>query len=119
MVSPRKMCRRHLLGEHVEIHMAVASLRLGKSLAGFIEKGLLELHSLRARHDALVQEMLRRGYAHRSPLGRIPACSQGKVNRRRSAAELATRCPDCRFQATGAEKRRDHLNHEPDGTKRR
>ena len=39
MVPPRKMCRKHLLGEHVEIHMAVATLRLGKSVAGFLEKG--------------------------------------------------------------------------------
>ena len=36
MVSPATMCRKHLLGEHVEIHMAVASLRLGKSVDGFL-----------------------------------------------------------------------------------
>ncbi len=95
MVPPRQMCRRHLLGEHVEIHMAAASLRLGKSLSGFIEKGLLGLHSLRARHDALVREMLRRGYRHASPLGRIPRRSGGRVDRRRNAAELAARCADC------------------------
>jgi len=95
MVPPRKMCRKHLLGEHVEIHMAVATLRLGKSVAGFLEKGLLELSNLRSRHDELVAEMLRRGYRHNSPLGRVPRRTEGKVNRRANSRELARRCPDC------------------------
>ncbi|HXZ26720.1 MAG TPA: pyrimidine dimer DNA glycosylase/endonuclease V [Terriglobales bacterium] len=95
MVPPRRMCRKHLLGEHVEIHMAVASLRLGRLLDGFLEKGLLELHNLRARHDALVEEMRRRGYRHRSPLGRVPRRRGGRINRRHAAQELARRCPDC------------------------
>jgi hypothetical protein len=95
MVPPRRMCRKHLLGEHVEIHMAAASLRLGKRLDGFLAKGLLELHSLRARHDALAEEMRRRGYRHRSPLGHIPRRNGGRINRRQAAQELARRCPDC------------------------
>ena len=96
MVPPRQMCRKHLLGEHVEIHMAVASLRLGKSVAGFLEKGLLELASLRRRHDELVSEMMRRGYRHSSPLGRVPRRKGGKVDRRANARELARRCAECR-----------------------
>ena len=96
MVPPQKMCRKHLLGEHVEIHMAVASLRHGKSLAGFLRKGLLELASLERRHDELVHEMLRRGYSHRSPLGRLRVGAAGKVNRSKSAAELTARCSECR-----------------------
>lgn len=95
MVPPRTMCRKHLLGEHVEIHMAVASLRLGRSVAGFLAKGLLELGRLRARHDQLVREMGRRGYAHRSPLINVPRRSGGKVDRRKSARELAARCQEC------------------------
>ncbi len=95
MVPPRKMCRKHLLGEHVEIHMVVASLRLGKSVAGFLEKGLLELHSLRQRHDELVAEMLRRGYRHNSPLGPVPRRKGGKIDRRANRLELARRCPEC------------------------
>jgi hypothetical protein len=95
MVPPRRMCRKHLLGEHVEIHMAVASLRLGKSLQGFLDKGLLELGSLRSRHDELVVELLRRGYRHHSPLGPVPRRSDGKVDRPANALELARRCPDC------------------------
>ena len=96
MVPPRKMCRKHLLGEHVEIHMAVASLRLGKSVAGFLEKGLLDLGKLRSRHNELVAEMLRRGYRHASPLGPVPRRKGGKVDRQANARELARRCPACR-----------------------
>jgi hypothetical protein len=96
MIPPRQMCRKHLLGEHVEIHMLAASLRLRKSLDGFIQKGLLELGSLRRRHLELAAEMISRGYSHHSPLGRVPKCAGGKVNRRRSRRELAARCPDCR-----------------------
>ena len=95
MVPPRKMCRKHLLGEHVEIHMAVGTLRLGKSVAGFLEKGLLELGGLRSRHDELVAEMLRRGYRHKSPLGPVPRRRGGRIDRRANARELARRCPDC------------------------
>ncbi len=95
MVPPRKMCRKHLLGEHVEIHMVVATLRLGKSVAGFLEKGLLELHNLHRRHDQLVTEMLRRGYRHRSPLGPVPRQRAGKIDRKANARELARRCPEC------------------------
>jgi hypothetical protein len=29
MVTPSRMCRKHLLGEHVEGHMLAACLRLG------------------------------------------------------------------------------------------
>ncbi len=96
MVPPRRMCRKHLLGEHVEIHMAVATLRLGKSVDGVLEKGLLELRNLKSRHDELVQEMLHRGYRHNSPLGRVPRRHEGKVNRRANLLELARRCPDCK-----------------------
>ncbi len=95
MVPPRKMCRKHLLGEHVEIHMAVATLRLGKSVEGFLQNGLLDLSRLRERHDELVREMERRGYRHTSPLGPVPRRQGGRIERRANARELARRCPDC------------------------
>ena len=68
MVKPQLMCRKHLLGEHVEIHMLVGSIQRGKSVAGFLAKGLLEPQSIRSRHEILVVEMLRRGYTHKSEL---------------------------------------------------
>lgn len=97
MVDPKKMCRKHLLGEHVEIHMMVGTLLKGRSIEGFLERGLLEPQSARKRHDALAAEMQARGYAHRSPLPQFPRyrCLV-RVELERSKTELAARCPDCR-----------------------
>jgi hypothetical protein len=102
MLPPEKMCRKHLLGEHVEIHMAVACLQRGMSLHGFLEKGLLQLHSMRCRHDKLVREMLRRGYVHRSPLPAHPRRRAGRVDLQRNLADLVARCTAC---AQGFNKR--------------
>lgn len=97
MTDPRRMCRRHLLGEHVECHMILGSLRRGTSLAGYVAKGLVETARLASRHDELAREMLRRGWRHRSPLRaprRMPAL--GRVDRAESRRELARRCTECR-----------------------
>lgn len=96
MVNPRLMCSRHLLGEHVEIHMLVGSLRRKKSVAGFIAKGLLEVHSVRKRHAELVEEMLRRGMKHRSALPKFRVLKLGRVSRIESLRELARRCLRCK-----------------------
>ena len=68
MVNPRIMCREHLLGEHVEIHMFIGTINSNKSVKGYSQKGLLELHNLYARHADLVEEMKHRGYNHYSEL---------------------------------------------------
>ena len=36
MLPPETMCRKHLLGEHVELHMLLGSLRRGKNIDGFL-----------------------------------------------------------------------------------
>ena len=97
MVAPREICRRHLLGEHVECHMFLGTIRRGRSLAGYVRKGLVELRRLRARHDELAREMRRRGYRHASPLApgrRLP--DLGRVDPVGNRRELARRCPECR-----------------------
>lgn len=95
MVSPKTMCRKHLLGEHVECHMLLGSLKRNKKL-GKLEE-FVEPRMLQKRHDALAKEMLRRGYKHKSPLVIpptvfLPSC---KVNRKDSARELYSRCGEC------------------------
>lgn len=99
MINPRWMCRKHLLGEHVEIHMTVGSLRKKKNLAGFLSRGLLELQSIERRHDQLVREMQRRGYTHASPLPRFKAVTGPRVDRSKSLVDLTARCADCRALA--------------------
>ena len=105
MVDPRLMCRQHLLGEHVELHMLAASMRRGTSLQGFFENKLIETHNVERRHAELVREMERRGFRHASPLKRVPRKQGGRVDRRANLAELARRCADCRrLQASRARK---------------
>lgn len=100
MTPPETMCRKHLLGEHVELHMLVGTINKGVSVEGFLTKNLLEPESLYARHAALVAEMKHRGYAHNSPLTamlRVLPDDQYKikVDRQASLAELHRRCPEC------------------------
>ena len=99
-VDPEMLCRQHLLGEHVEMHMFGGCLDKGKSLSGYVLKGLVELENLRSRHDVLVSEMKRRGYNHNSPFHHmyqyIIRIKGGKVNEQENKDELARRCPECR-----------------------
>lgn len=95
-VDPSVLCRKHLLGEHVELHMAVGSIRRGRSLGRFISDGLIETASIQARHQALAVEMAKRGYKHKSPLRYKDKLGLGRVDPSVSMVELARRCPDCR-----------------------
>ena len=71
MLPPIGMCRKHLLGEHVELHMLLGSMRRGKNMDGFLSGGLVDPQQLFTRHEELVTEMTRRGFKHTSS---IDAC---------------------------------------------
>ena len=42
MVDPRGMCNKHLVGEHLELHMFVESLRKKMNLGGYFRSNCLE-----------------------------------------------------------------------------
>lgn len=70
-VEPRELCRAHLLGEHRELHGLWNILT--QDLRGYrnhpeTRRWEGRLAALYRRHEALVAEMLRRGYRHGSPL---------------------------------------------------
>jgi hypothetical protein len=72
-------------------------------LRRFARENLLEFESLQSRHDALAQEMERRGYRHSSPLTGLLECRQVtpeeramRVNVAASLADLIGRCTECR-----------------------
>jgi hypothetical protein len=70
-VEPERLCRQHLLGEHRELHGLWNILvhgRKGYSRHPETLRWAGRLAALHARHEALVDEMTRRGYSHRSPL---------------------------------------------------
>ncbi len=70
-LEPARLCRAHLLGEHRELHGLWNILTQGKrGYRAHPETRRWEgkLAALFARHEALVSEMLTRGYRHASPL---------------------------------------------------
>ena len=81
-VNPELMCRKHLLGEHLEMHMFIGCLLKGKNIQGYINKGLIEVDKIRERHEQLKEEMEKRGYVHNSPLKYFPVfiLNNGKVD---------------------------------------
>jgi len=104
-VPPSWMCDQHLLGEHKEIHQAVGSTRAGRSLAGHVERGQLDLASLDARHEELSAEMLRRWpkpAGHASPLPKHEPGPSTPICVVASGAELARRCIACHSRMVDA-----------------
>ncbi len=93
---PHSMCRRHLLGEHLEMHMFVGAIARGIRLGSFVSKGLVNTAKIQRRHDTLAFEMEARGYRHESPLRYDDLLAAGKIDRTASLAELHRRCPECR-----------------------
>lgn len=97
MVNPKIMCRQHLLGEHLEIHMFTGTIKRGKSVKGYLEKGLLEVHNLYYRHEELVKEMKQRNYNHYSEIDEKWKFVKriGIINKDKNLNELIYRCPKC------------------------
>lgn len=103
MVEPKIMCMKHLLGEHVELHMFHGTLKKGGNINGYVLKGLVEPFSIPRRHIELVREMERRGYKHKTALemesNTLEYLSNqyktAKVNVETSRKELVTRCLEC------------------------
>lgn len=97
MIDPKLMCRRHLLGEHRELHALIGILRKGTSIQGYLDKNLIEVYNIPNRHEEIVKEMRIRGYRHKSPLKiNFPLPHLGKVYPDESIQELKIRCPECR-----------------------
>jgi hypothetical protein len=98
MVNPKIMCRQHLLGEHAEIHMFIGTINREKSVEGYLQKGLLEVHNLFSRHNELVEEMKRRGYKHQSEVEEEwrTEIRAGFIDRKRNLNELINRCSKCK-----------------------
>jgi hypothetical protein len=110
MVDPKLMCNQHLLGEHVELHMFVGTIKKRKSLDGFVKNNLLEFLSIEKRHTALALEMTKRKMNHKSVLPRMEQedfdfyshkVVLSEVNKEESFKELMRRCDKCKQQIGG------------------
>lgn len=71
------------------------NFKKGKSLKGYIDKGLVEVHNIKKRHEALAKEIKRRGMNHQSPLEDVSLYVSSKVDTEANIKELKRRCPDC------------------------
>jgi len=72
-LPPKTLCRNHLLGEHRELHAiwnVITLKKKGYSRHPETLRWVGHLAALFGRHEALVKEMGRRGYRHRSPLSK-------------------------------------------------
>ena len=105
-ISPEFLCNKHLLGEHVEMHMFFGTLNLCKRIDGYISNGLVEVHNIKRRHDELAQEMNKRGYSHKSPIQDSNVFFKaGFVDVTKSFEELQLRCTECRRKIQTIDKK--------------
>jgi hypothetical protein len=105
MVDPKFLCHKHLLGEHGEIHKHKHNFVKGHKMDGRLSPVVqIEPSSMQERHDALAEEMVRRGFNHKSPyeqpdLSQYPArVVNARVNVREAHKDLLSRCSQCQSQ---------------------
>ena len=95
-IKPEKMCNQHLLGEHVEMHMFIGCINKNKSIKGYLDKNLVEVHNIKRRHSQLAKEMKKRNINHKSELPKYKFIKMGKVFTKNNEIELNKRCKNCR-----------------------
>jgi len=102
MINPKLLCRKHLLGEHGEIHKHRHNFVKRHSISNRVFPVVqIEPESMESRHDELANEMIRRGYNHQSPfeqpdISYLPKHErEAKVEIQKSFEDLKTRCPEC------------------------
>ncbi len=110
MIDPKFMCTQHIAGEHREIHALKGSLERTKPKYGNCEKhrknlttlakaGLIELKSLKKRHEELAEHLEN----HNSEIEEVPTLKylpkevrEGEVDREKAIHDLIDRPEACR-----------------------
>ena len=80
-ISPKCLCRSHLLGEHRELHAIwtiITERKKGYSKHPETIRWQGKLKAMYLRHEELVKEMKDRGYEHKSPLEKRKATGKSK-----------------------------------------
>ena len=104
MIDPKLLCRKHLLGEHGEIHKHRHNFLKRHNMSGRV--GQIFPARMKARHEELVIEMKRRGYNHNSPYDQPDVSYLGdmldiKPDIAYNLRDLASRCEECRKNIIG------------------
>lgn len=81
-IHVKHLCRKHLLGEHRELHGLWNILTKHSGKGGYsnhpeTKRWVGKLRALYDRHEALVVEMYKRGYKHNSPIDEKLATGTG------------------------------------------
>lgn len=82
-IPAAKLCNKHLLGEHYELHGLWNILTQNKSGYSRHPESLRwkgKLAALYIRHEELVVEMKKRNYQHKSDLNKVLATGQKTQN---------------------------------------
>lgn len=102
MINPTLLCRKHLLGEHGEIHKHRHNFVKKHKIDGRILPIVqIEPNSMKYRHDELSKEMKNRGFNHNSPyiqpdISYLPISYQNAVvDINISLTDLSNRCTEC------------------------
>ena len=80
-VNPKKLCNKHLVAEHGELHSlwsVIINNKKGFSRHPETTRWRGKLKALYERHEQLVKEVKRRGYNHSSPLDKKHASGKLK-----------------------------------------
>ena len=85
-IKPKDLCKKHLLGEHRELHGLWNILTKHGGKGGYSKhpetlRWVGRLNALYNRHEELVKEMSKRGYQHRSPLDKKLARGKRKQDK--------------------------------------
>jgi len=104
LCDPKILCQKHLCGCHLEMHMFIGSIKKGIRIDGYLKNNLIEPLKLKIYHDLLVEEMIIRGYNHKSDISEtdfniifnLPENQiNWKMNIESSLNDLLERCPEC------------------------
>lgn len=104
LCDPKIMCTKHLLGEHLEVHMFLGHLQKKRKIEGYLKSNCLEPRSIYQRHEDLAIEMIRRGFHHKSQMNEtdfsivldLPIEHQyWKINKEENLKNLISRCERC------------------------
>lgn len=110
MIHPKLLCKKHLLGEHGEIHKHRQNFVKQQKINGRISPVVqIEPDFMQRRHDELSEEMIQRGMNHHSPycqpdLSYLPEEQRlAKADIEYNLRDLSSRCPVCaeRIQKAG------------------
>jgi hypothetical protein len=101
-IPVENMCNKHLLGEHVEMHMFVGTINKNKNLNGYFKNKLVVISEIKKRHNEIVNEMIKRGMNHKSELPEFKwnSLEMGEINIEENKKELKRRCEECRKKLT-------------------